>query len=112
MTPRRIMNVVNRQTLPFAGVSHEFVGKSKTTIEAARVLSWHACRALDTAAPGALELAIHAKGFGSEAAVRAITNPMQVVGVDRYGHEVPLPGLLQDDMALPPRPGGVLVASR
>jgi hypothetical protein len=28
MTPRRIMNVVNRQTLPFAGVSHEFVGKS------------------------------------------------------------------------------------
>jgi hypothetical protein len=22
------MNVVNRQTLPFAGVSHEFVGKS------------------------------------------------------------------------------------
>jgi quercetin dioxygenase-like cupin family protein len=27
MTPHRIINVVNRQTLPFAGVSHEFVGK-------------------------------------------------------------------------------------
>ena len=32
MTPRRIMNVVNRQTLPFAGVSHEFVGKSHDVV--------------------------------------------------------------------------------
>ena len=77
-------------------IQHQAVGyalaDAKTTIEAARVLSWHACRALDTAAPGALELAIHAKVFGSEAAVRVITNLMQVVGVDSYGHELPLAG--------------------
>src|SRR6266853_1655045 len=91
-------------------IQHQAVGYSladaKTTIEAARVLSWHACRALDTAAPGALELAIHAKVFGSEAAVRVITNLMQVVGVDSYGHELPLAGLLQDAMALPLFAGG------
>src|SRR5258705_2936151 len=91
-------------------IQHQAVGyalaDAKTTIEAARVLSWHACRALDTAAPGALELAIHAKGFGSEAAVRGITNPMQVVGVRSYGHELRLAGLLQDAMALPLFAGG------
>ncbi len=91
-------------------IQHQAVGyalaDAKTTIEAARVLSWHACRALDTAAPGALELAIHAKVFGSEAAVRVITNLMQVVGVDSYGHELPLAGLLQDAMALPLFAGG------
>ena len=40
-------------------IQHQAVGyalaDAKTTIEAARALSWHACRALDTAAPGALE---------------------------------------------------------
>jgi len=91
-------------------IQHQAVGyalaDAKTTIEAARVLSWHACRALDTAAPGALELAIHTKVFGSEAAVRVITNLMQVVGVDSYGHELPLAGLLQDAMALPLFAGG------
>src|SRR5712675_1000411 len=91
-------------------IQHQAVGyalaDAKTTIEAARVLSWHACRALDTAAPGALELAIHAKVFGSEAAVRVITNLMQVVGVESYGHELPLAGLLQDAVALPLFAGG------
>jgi butyryl-CoA dehydrogenase len=75
-------------------------------IEAARALSWHACRACDTAAPGALELAIHAKVFGSEAAVRVITDLMRVVGVDSYGHELPLAGLLQDAVGLPLLAGG------
>lgn len=54
----------------------------------------------------AFELAIHAKVFGSEAAVRVITNLMQVVGVDSYGHELPLAGLLQDAMLLPLFAGG------
>ena len=91
-------------------IQHQAVGYSladaKTTIEAARALSWHACRAFDTAAPGALELAIHAKVFGSEAAVRVITDLMRVVGVESYGHELPLAGLLQDAMALPLFAGG------
>ena len=91
-------------------IQHQAVGyalaDAKTTIEAARALSWHACRAHDTAAPGALELAIHAKVFGSEAAVRVITDLMRVVGVESYGHELPLAGLLQDAVALPLFAGG------
>ena len=91
-------------------IQHQAVGyalaDAKTTIEAARALSWHACHAFDTAAPGALELAIHAKVFGSEAAVRVITDLMRVVGIESYGHELPLAGLLQDAMALPLFAGG------
>src|SRR6202040_473339 len=71
-------------------IQHQAVGyalaDAKTTIEAARVFSWHACRAHDTAGAGPPELAIHSKVFGSEAAVRVIINLMQVVGVDSYGH--------------------------
>ena len=91
-------------------IQHQAVGyalaDAKTTIEAARALSWRACRALDAAAPGALELAIHAKLFGSEAAVRVIADLMRIVGVDSYGHELPLAGLLQDAVALPLFAGG------
>jgi len=91
-------------------IQHQAVGyalaDAKTAIEAARVLNWHACRAIDIAAPGAVELAIHAKVFGSEAAVRVIADLMRVVGVDSYGHELPLAGLLQDAVALPLFAGG------
>jgi alkylation response protein AidB-like acyl-CoA dehydrogenase len=91
-------------------IQHQAVGyalaDAKTTIEAARALSWHACRSVDTAAAGALELAIHAKVFGSEAAVRVIADLMRVVGIDSYGHELPLAGLLQDAVALPLFGGG------
>jgi alkylation response protein AidB-like acyl-CoA dehydrogenase len=91
-------------------IQHQAVGyalaDAKTAIEAARVLSWHACRAIDLAAPGAVELAIHAKVFGSETAVRVITDLMRVVGIDSYGHELPLAGLLQDAVVLPLLAGG------
>jgi nitroalkane oxidase len=91
-------------------IQHQAVGyalaDAKTAIEAARVLSWHACRAIDMAAPGAVELAIHAKVFGSETAVRVIADLMRVVGIDSYGHELPLAGLLQDAVALPLLAGG------
>jgi alkylation response protein AidB-like acyl-CoA dehydrogenase len=91
-------------------LQHQAVGyalaDAKTTIEAARALTWHACHALDAGAPGALELALHSKVFGSEAAVRVITDLMRVVGIDSYGHELPLAGLLQDALALPIFAGG------
>ena len=57
-------------------------------------------------ADGAAELALQSKIFGSEAAVTVITNLMRVVGVDSYGHELPLAGLLQDAIALPLFDGG------
>ena len=91
-------------------IEHQAVGyalaDAKTTIEAARYLGWRACQALDTQAPGADELAIQAKIFGSEAAVRVITDLMRVVGIDSYDHEAPFGRLLQDALALPIFDGG------
>jgi nitroalkane oxidase len=91
-------------------IEHQAVGyalaDAKTTIEAARYLGWRACHALDTQAPGADELAIQAKIFGSEAAVRVIADLMRVVGIDSYDHEAPFGRLLQDALALPIFDGG------
>lgn len=74
---------------------------AKTRIEAVRALTMRACRALDRNAPEARELALHAKIFGSEAAVSVIADLLGVVGVSSYSHELPLAGLLQDALALP-----------
>jgi butyryl-CoA dehydrogenase len=91
-------------------IEHQAVGyalaDAKTLIEASRYLSWAACKALDDQTPGAAELAYHAKIYGSECAVKVITNLMLVVGIDSYDHELPLAGLLQDAMVLPLFDGG------
>lgn len=91
-------------------IEHQAVGyalaDAKTSIEAARYLSWKACHAIDTSAPGAFELSLQAKIFGSETAVRVITDLMRVVGIESYDHQVPLAGLLQDAMAYPLFDGG------
>jgi alkylation response protein AidB-like acyl-CoA dehydrogenase len=91
-------------------IEHQAVGyalaDAKTTIEAARYLSWRACHALDNQSPAAGELAVEAKIFGSEAAVRVITDLMRVVGIDSYDHEAPFACLLQDALALPIFDGG------
>ncbi len=59
-------------------IEHQAVGyalaDAKMAIEAARYLSWKACHAMDSNAPGAFELALHAKVFGSETAVKVITD--------------------------------------
>lgn len=87
--------VINYQAVGYA------LADAKTTIEAARSLSWRACSAVDNGHPATAELANHAKIFGSEAAVRVITDLMRVVGVDSYDLADPLNGLLQDALALP-----------
>lgn len=91
-------------------IEHQAVGyalaDAKTTIEAARYLSWRACQALDTQSPAAEELAVQAKIFGSESAVRVITDLMRVVGIESYDRETPFAGLLQDALALPIFDGG------
>jgi nitroalkane oxidase len=91
-------------------IEHQAVGyalaDAKTSIEAARYLSWRACHALDTQSPGANELAIQAKIYGSETAVRVITELMRVVGIESYDHEAPLGRLLRDALALPIFDGG------
>jgi alkylation response protein AidB-like acyl-CoA dehydrogenase len=91
-------------------IEHQAVGfalaDAKTLIEATRCLTWRACHAVDEKSPGADELAIQAKVFGSETAVRVITDLMRVVGVDSYDRECPLGRLLQDALALPIFGGG------
>src|SRR6476646_11681494 len=62
---------------------------AKMAIEAVRYLTWRACHAVDTQSPAADELAIQAKIYGSETAVRVITDLMRVVGIDSYDHEAP-----------------------
>lgn len=76
------------------------------SIEAARTLSWRACCAVDSGHPATGELANYSKIFGSETAVRVITDLMRVVGVDSYDTGDPLNGLLQDALALPIFAGG------
>jgi nitroalkane oxidase len=91
-------------------IEHQAVGyalaDAKTAIEAARYLSWRACHALDTMSPVAEELAVQAKIYGSETAVRVITDLMRVVGIDSYDSEAPFGRLLQDALALPIFDGG------
>ena len=91
-------------------IEHQAVGyalaDAKMAIESVRYLSWRACHAVDTQSPAADELAIQAKVYGSETAVRVITELIGVVGVDSYDHEIPLGCLLQDALALPIFDGG------
>ncbi|MEO3973621.1 acyl-CoA dehydrogenase family protein [Streptomyces sp. CAU 1734] len=97
-------------------IDHQAVGyalaDAKSAMEAVRSLSWRACHALDTRGPGAAELALHAKVFGSETAVRVITDLMRVVGMDSYSHEHPLAEILQDALAYPLFDGGNLGVRR
>ena len=91
-------------------IEHQAVGyalaDAKTAIEATRYLTWRACHALDIRSPAALELALQAKIFGSETAVRVIAELMKVVGIDSYDHELPLAKLMQDALVLPLFDGG------
>jgi len=88
-------------------IGHQAVGyalaDAKMAIEAVRSLSLRAAHAFDIQAPGALELALHAKVFGSETAVRVITDLMRVVGIDSYDRTLPLGGLLADAGLRPAR---------
>jgi len=91
-------------------VEHQAVGyalaDAKTAIEATRCLCWRACQAVDVQSPSAQELAIATKVYGSETAVRVLTDLMRVVGVESYDHALPLGRLLQDALALPLFGGG------
>jgi len=91
-------------------IEHQAAGYSladaKMAIDATRCLCWRACHAVDLQEPGAEELAIEAKVFGSETAVRVLTDLMRVVGIESYDQAFPLGRLLQDALALPVFGGG------
>lgn len=91
-------------------IEHQAVGyalaDAKASMEAVRYLCWKACHALDTGSPAAAELALHAKVFGSETAVRVVTDLMRVVGIESYSHANPLAEILQDVLVYPLFDGG------
>ena len=99
-----------RRAGPVPIIDHQAVGDLlsdvKTKIEAVRSLTWRAAHALDTGSPAALELAVQTKIFGSETAVQAIYDLMRAVGIQSYGHELPLGRILQDALAYPLFDGG------
>jgi hypothetical protein len=84
-------------------IAHQAFGyalaDAKAAIEVVRSLSLRAAHAFDMRAPGTLELALHAKVFGPETAVRVIADLMWVVGIDSYDRNLPLGDLLQDALA-------------
>jgi nitroalkane oxidase len=97
-------------------IEHQAVGyalaDAKMALDAARLLSWRACHAADTGSAAAGELDAQAKIYGSETAVRVITDLMRIVGVDSYDQELPLGRLLQDALALPLFGGGNMASRR
>lgn len=97
-------------------IEHQAVGhalaEAKMFIEAARSLCWRACQAMDDRQPGATELGVQAKIFGSETAIQVIGRLMNVIGVDSFNHDLPLARLLQDAYVLPLIAGGNLGVRR
>ncbi|HWN32154.1 MAG TPA: acyl-CoA dehydrogenase family protein, partial [Pseudonocardia sp.] len=97
-------------------LEHQAVGyalaDAKGAMEAVRYLCWKACHALDTGSPAAAELALYAKVFGSETAVRVITDLMRVVGIESYSEANPLAEILRDALVYPLFDGGNLGVRR
>ncbi|QPF92976.1 acyl-CoA dehydrogenase family protein [Bradyrhizobium commune] len=91
-------------------IEHQAVGyalaDAKMAIEATRCLCWRACQAVDMQSPSAQELAVEAKVYGSETAVRVLMDLMRVVGIESYDRALPLGRLLEDALALPLFGGG------
>ncbi|MFJ6539894.1 acyl-CoA dehydrogenase family protein [Streptomyces sp. NPDC091385] len=79
---------------------------AKGRIEATRLLSWRALDAVVSGDPAGLELALHAKVFGSETAVDVVHRLIQVVGVQAYDNAFPLIHHLLNAVAYPVFEGG------
>lgn len=95
---------------PHAVVDHQAVADllsgAKGRIEATRLLAWRALDAVMAEHPGALELALHSKVFGSETAVDVINDLVKVVGVSAYDARSPIMEYLDEALAYPLIEGG------
>jgi len=74
---------------------------AKGKIEATRLLTWRAMDAVLSQDSAALELALHAKIFGSETGVDVINSLVKIVGVQAYDLDFPLMDHLADALAYP-----------
>ncbi|WTW93021.1 acyl-CoA/acyl-ACP dehydrogenase [Streptomycetaceae bacterium NBC_01309] len=84
----------------------DLLSNAKGRIEATRLLAWRALDAVASGDPAGLELALHAKVFGSETAVEVIHGLIQVVGIQAYNREFPLIHHLLNATAYPIFEGG------
>lgn len=84
----------------------DILADAKGKIEAVRLLSWSALDAVFSGRPGAPELALHAKIFGSETGVEVINALIKAVGVSAYDHNFPMLRHLMDVLAYPIIEGG------
>jgi len=76
----------------------------KMRADAARFLTWKAANAIDKGLGG--ELALEAKIWCSDMAVKAVVDAMSAVGMSSYDKDGVFPALLNDAMCLPLFDGG------
>jgi alkylation response protein AidB-like acyl-CoA dehydrogenase len=79
----------------------DVLSDAKGRIEAVRLLSWRALDAVLSQHPAALELALHAKVYGSQTGVAVVNELIGVVGVSAYDRAFPLMDVLADALAYP-----------
>ncbi|MGY1806636.1 acyl-CoA dehydrogenase family protein [Blastococcus sp. SYSU D00669] len=79
----------------------DVLADAKGRIEAVRLLGWRALDAVLSGHPSALEMALHAKVFGSETGVDVVNDLVKVVGVQAYDRSFPIMSALADALAYP-----------
>lgn len=84
----------------------DILADAKGKLEAVRLLSWSALDAVISGRPGASELALHAKIFGSETGLDVINDLIKAVGVIAYDTNFPMLRHLMDVLAYPIIEGG------
>ncbi|KAJ5203386.1 acyl-CoA dehydrogenase [Penicillium cf. viridicatum] len=83
--------------------------KMRTEASSTRYLTWKATHSMSKSSSGqmdSLELAMEAKIFCSEAAVKSALDAINAVGVSSYDTSLPFSGLLNDALVLPIFDGG------
>lgn len=78
----------------------------KTRIEAARYFTWKACDLYDKTTGDDEELGHMVKVFASELSVQTVYDAMRVVGVNAYGDQTPIAGIMEDVLCFPVYDGG------
>lgn len=79
----------------------DVLADTKGKIEAVRLLSWRALDAVLAQEPSALELALHAKIFGSETGLEVVSDLVKIVGVSAYNTSFPILRHLEEALAYP-----------
>ena len=100
----------DRRSGPVPIIDYQNVGYMlvdiKTRIEAARYFTWKACDLYDKTGGADEELGHMVKIYASELAVQVVYDTMRVVGVNSYGDQTPIAGIMEDVLCFPLYDGG------